>query len=73
MVLFEEVEELTFDCEFFLGSPITEIYWTLDPNDFPEPQYTKITWTPCDPNRPHAGVGANPKLKVTYEKSIVCI
>ena len=44
-----------------------EIYWSFDPNDFPEPQFTKIKWEPCDPNRPHVGMGPNPKLTVTYE------
>jgi hypothetical protein len=67
MALFEEEEELTFDCKILPESSRTDIYWTLAPNDFHEPQHTKITWTPCDPNRPHVGVGTNPKLKVTYE------
>jgi len=53
-------------CQIIPTSLGAEIYWTLDPNDFPEPQYMKITWDPCDPNRPHVGIGPNPQLKVTY-------
>ena len=60
---------LTFNCQILPESLDTEIYWTLDPNDFPEPQFTKITWDQWDKknDRPHVGVGTNPKLKVTYE------
>ena len=46
-----------------------EIYWSFDPADFPPGPETVITWEPWDVknNRPHVGVGTNPKLKVTYE------
>jgi len=60
---------LTFDCKISPDLPNTEIYWFLDANDFPAGPETKITWNPWDVknNRPHVGVGTNPKLKVTYE------
>ena len=60
---------LTFNCKITPDLPDTEIYWFLDANDFPAGSETKITWEPWDVknNRPHIGVGASPKLKVTYE------
>jgi hypothetical protein len=70
MVLFQkEKTGMTFGCKMLPESSRTDIYWYFDPNDFPEPQHTKITWDPWDQanNRPHVGVGKNPKLKVTYE------
>jgi hypothetical protein len=61
----------TFKCKILPSSldEAMEIYWTLEPNDFPEPQHTKIIWDPWDTknNRPHVGVGTSPKLKVIYD------
>jgi len=63
---------VTFDCQITPALPDTEIYWTLDSADFPIGNDTKITWEPWDVanNRPHVGVGTNPKLKVTYENPL---
>ena len=56
------------DMKISPGLPDTEIYWTLDPADFPAGPETKITWEPWDVknNRPHVGVGSSPTLKVRY-------
>ncbi|MCL1919724.1 MAG: hypothetical protein FWG50_01395 [Kiritimatiellaeota bacterium] len=67
-----EKEELTSYNHHFKILPESldaEIYWSFDLGEFPAGPEMKITWDPWDVknNRPHVGVGTNPKLKVTYE------
>ena len=60
---------LTAECKISPASLDEEIYWFLDPADFPAGSETKVRWLPWDEknNRPHVGVGTSPTLKVTYE------